>query len=496
MLGTAVLYAIFRAAPHAAGRRAHRRATQSSSRDEFCILRVAGIPFAWWEMRRTGDGVPALRQRCEGGTTVGHIEDSRPDLAWGAPSPKRFVLYRDEDATGVSGTGVVATGIVWPDGHAALRWKADDREAASSTSVWTSVADLMRVHGHGGLSKLFYLDGDGDPPDCGGAGARPRRRVLRGPFRLEPGTYCPPVVDTGLRTLWTRRGAAPLRAFISTESASAVVLVAAVVVALVWANAAPASYDRGVGHAGGAADRRRGVRPGPAGVGRRRPDDAVLPRRGPGGAARVRPRRPARAPPVRAAARGGGRRHGRADRHLPAVQRGPAERARVGRRDVDRHRARPRPPRDARPPRARQGAPVRPHDLRRRRPRRPARDRRRLQRADQRAAAGAGRGGVRAAAGGGPDDAAPLGVLRHRAHPVARAGGERRRPGRRGAGHRAVRARRTRRAATRWSRRPGACGSSASSRRPSWCARPRRASPPRCRRTPGCRASTTRGRAS
>ncbi len=50
------------------------------------------------------------------------------------------------------------------------------------------------------------------------------------------------MVDTGLRTLWTRRGSAPLRAFISTESASAVVLVAAVVVALGWANAAPASY--------------------------------------------------------------------------------------------------------------------------------------------------------------------------------------------------------------------------------------------------------------
>ena len=51
------------------------------------------------------------------------------------------------------------------------------------------------------------------------------------------------MVDTGLRTLWTRRRAAPLRAFISTESASAVVLVAAVVAALVWANVAPASYD-------------------------------------------------------------------------------------------------------------------------------------------------------------------------------------------------------------------------------------------------------------
>ena len=42
------------------------------------------------------------------------------------------------------------------------------------------------------------------------------------------------------------------------------------------------------------------------------------------------------------------------------------------------------PARDARPPRARQGAPVRPHDLRRRRPRRAARHRRRLQRADHR----------------------------------------------------------------------------------------------------------------
>jgi hypothetical protein len=93
-------------------------------------------------------------------TTVGHILDC--GRTWGAPSPKRFVLYREEDATGVSGTGVVASGVVWPDGHAALRWKADDCEAASSTSVWSSVADLMRVHGHGGLSKLFYLDDDAD----------------------------------------------------------------------------------------------------------------------------------------------------------------------------------------------------------------------------------------------------------------------------------------------------------------------------------------------
>jgi hypothetical protein len=83
---------------------------------------------------------------------------------YSARTPKRFILYRRQDATGVSGTGVVATGVVWPDGHAALRWKADDDEAASSTSVWSSVVDMMRVHGHGGLSEIIYLDDDG-PPD-------------------------------------------------------------------------------------------------------------------------------------------------------------------------------------------------------------------------------------------------------------------------------------------------------------------------------------------
>jgi hypothetical protein len=86
---------------------------------------------------------------------------------YSARTPKRFILYRRQDATGVSGTGVVATGVVWPDGHAALRWKADDDEAASSTSVWSSVADMMRVHGHSGLSEIVYLDDDGRPPQAG-----------------------------------------------------------------------------------------------------------------------------------------------------------------------------------------------------------------------------------------------------------------------------------------------------------------------------------------
>jgi hypothetical protein len=92
------------------------------------------------------------------------VDAGREWTAWGALAPKRFALCRREDATGVSGTGVVATGVVWPDGHAALRWKAEDHEAASSTSVWSCVADLLRVHGHGGLSRIVYLDVDGAVP--------------------------------------------------------------------------------------------------------------------------------------------------------------------------------------------------------------------------------------------------------------------------------------------------------------------------------------------
>jgi Na+/H+ antiporter NhaA len=46
------------------------------------------------------------------------------------------------------------------------------------------------------------------------------------------------------RTAWTRNLQTPLRTFLRTETGSAAVLLAAVVAALVWANADPASYER------------------------------------------------------------------------------------------------------------------------------------------------------------------------------------------------------------------------------------------------------------
>ena len=46
------------------------------------------------------------------------------------------------------------------------------------------------------------------------------------------------------RTAWTRNLQTPLRAFLQTETGSAVVLLAAVIAALLWANVDPSSYER------------------------------------------------------------------------------------------------------------------------------------------------------------------------------------------------------------------------------------------------------------
>ena len=37
-------------------------------------------------------------------------------------APRAFVLQRNEDETGVSGTGIVAEGVEFSDGTVALRW--------------------------------------------------------------------------------------------------------------------------------------------------------------------------------------------------------------------------------------------------------------------------------------------------------------------------------------------------------------------------------------
>ncbi|GAA1556264.1 hypothetical protein GCM10009804_11370 [Kribbella hippodromi] len=73
----------------------------------------------------------------------------------GEPGPRRFLLDRHQDISGVSGTGVVAEGVEWSDGTVALRWLGRH----PTTTVWQDGIDaLLTVHGHNGATTIRWLD--------------------------------------------------------------------------------------------------------------------------------------------------------------------------------------------------------------------------------------------------------------------------------------------------------------------------------------------------
>lgn len=67
---------------------------------------------------------------------------------------RMFVLQRDEDETGVSGTGTVAEGIEFSDGTVMLRWIVGDHK---SSVVWDDIDSVEAVHGHGGKTKIQWV---------------------------------------------------------------------------------------------------------------------------------------------------------------------------------------------------------------------------------------------------------------------------------------------------------------------------------------------------
>jgi hypothetical protein len=56
-----------------------------------------------------------------------------------------FDVYRREDASGTSGTGVVAKGVLFPDGTTVVQWQTHVR----SVVIYNSYADALHIHGHG-----------------------------------------------------------------------------------------------------------------------------------------------------------------------------------------------------------------------------------------------------------------------------------------------------------------------------------------------------------
>ena len=65
---------------------------------------------------------------------------------------KPFYLYRHEDASGLSGVGVVAVGAVFPNGQVVFQWVT----YRSSMEIYASMDNLTEVHGHGGKTEVIY----------------------------------------------------------------------------------------------------------------------------------------------------------------------------------------------------------------------------------------------------------------------------------------------------------------------------------------------------
>lgn len=69
---------------------------------------------------------------------------------------RTFELHRIEDATGISGTGIIAQGVQFDDRTCALRWLTEHR----STALYDSIEVLEKIHGHEGKTKTVWT---GDP---------------------------------------------------------------------------------------------------------------------------------------------------------------------------------------------------------------------------------------------------------------------------------------------------------------------------------------------
>jgi hypothetical protein len=65
---------------------------------------------------------------------------------------KKFHLLRTEDESGVSGTGVVAEGVIFENGTCALSWLTK----YSSFGFYPNMEVLKAIHGHHGKTKVVY----------------------------------------------------------------------------------------------------------------------------------------------------------------------------------------------------------------------------------------------------------------------------------------------------------------------------------------------------
>lgn len=65
---------------------------------------------------------------------------------------KHFWLLRINDVSGMSGTGIVAEGVVFSNGWCAMHWLSQ----YTSVAFYRNITELEHIHGHKGATKVVY----------------------------------------------------------------------------------------------------------------------------------------------------------------------------------------------------------------------------------------------------------------------------------------------------------------------------------------------------
>lgn len=67
---------------------------------------------------------------------------------------RRFHLVRKVDASGISGTGRVAEGVLFDNGWVAMIWLS----ARPSVNLFASIEDVEAIHGHDHKTEIVFVD--------------------------------------------------------------------------------------------------------------------------------------------------------------------------------------------------------------------------------------------------------------------------------------------------------------------------------------------------
>jgi hypothetical protein len=69
---------------------------------------------------------------------------------------RRFNLIREDDPTGVSGTGFVAEGVEFDDGTVVVRWRT--KWPTSVVLHDRGIESVEALHGHNGATHIEWVD--------------------------------------------------------------------------------------------------------------------------------------------------------------------------------------------------------------------------------------------------------------------------------------------------------------------------------------------------